>query len=128
MDADSQPPDVPLRALAEPDAAFELDATERGRLKPGLDADALVRFLARVPPAWRDGLVGGFRRPTRDTDWHMSDIADPVLQGLLEAVWQPLWDSLPQEALDDTSMDVYPGRQLARERRGLTTVNDRGHG
>jgi hypothetical protein len=42
-------------------------------------------------------------------------ISDPVLQRLLEEVWQPYWAAIPDAELD--AAGGPPGRELARLRR-----------
>jgi hypothetical protein len=42
--------------------------------------------------------------------------SDPRLQALLEEMWAPFWNTLPPEALTDSSYS-FPGRKLAQEQR-----------
>ncbi len=44
---------------------------------------------------------------------------DPNINGLLEQMWAPYWETLPPEALtsDSPAYKGIPGRKLALERR-----------
>lgn len=106
--------------LEEPDLSYRLTAEDRARVLPPYDPDALERLLQQAIPDIRPLLLEGIlpERKENSSPWdHLSRINDPVLQALLEAFWQPFWEDFPIEVLEDRSMDTYPGRLLALERR-----------
>jgi hypothetical protein len=111
-------------ALPTPDRNYHIGAAPRSRLKPGVDADALERLLQYFPAESRASHLDMFsiREVPTDTDGQAPDvtvldrISDPVLQQLLEEVWQPFWAALPDAALERPGGGP-PGRELARRRR-----------
>jgi hypothetical protein len=79
----------PLR-IATPDAAFRISREERGRLRDGIDADALERFLGMVHPSYRSRILDTFMaREGRDGVTLFDRVPDPVLQRVLDEVWAP---------------------------------------
>jgi hypothetical protein len=93
------------------------------RLKPGVDPDALERLLQYFPAESRlshlemfsiqkEAVASSGRLPDISA---LDRISNPVLQRLLEEVWQPYWATVPDVELDATSGP--PGRELARLRR-----------
>src|SRR3954462_2729578 len=79
----------PLR-IATPDAAFRISREERGRLRDGIDADALERFLGMVHPSYRSRILDTFMaREGRDGVTLFDRVPDPVLQRALDEVWAP---------------------------------------
>jgi len=106
-----------------PDRTYRIDAAARLRLRPGVDPEALECLLQYFPAESRESHLEMFsnanievdrdgRRPDVTT---LDRISDPVLQRLLEEVWQPHW-----AATSDAEFDLPggpPGRELARRRR-----------
>jgi len=62
------------------------------------------------------------QKPSFDADGRVPDvtvltrISNPVMQQMLEEVWQPFWASLSDEDLADAAGGP-PGLELARRRR-----------
>jgi hypothetical protein len=112
--------DSPLH-LGEPDLTYQLDAEHRAQVRAPFDPDAFEHLLQRTIPEVRPFLLEGLFRQRQTPVWsHLSRIHDSVLQALLDEAWQPFWDGHPTEVLEDESMDGYPGRLLALERRRLS--------
>ena len=110
-------PPRPLR-LAAPDATYRLSKEERAKVQEGFDVDALQRLVGMVRPDMRQELfvhfqVGEEVGPQRGRIVQMND---PELQRVLEEVWAPMWDDVPDEDLDVTN-DPLPGRTVAKQRR-----------
>jgi hypothetical protein len=109
--------------LPLPDPNYHLDAAARLRLKPGVDAEALERLLQYFPAESRASHLALFSSQQdvvagsgRSADITILDrISHPVLQRLLEEVWQPYWATIPDAEFDTTNGP--PGRELARVRR-----------
>ena len=108
-----------------PDRSYQLDPATRARVAPHFDANALERLVQHLTPEARPSFIEQFliAPPAEATaDGHVPDvsiltrISDPVMQGLLEEVWQPYWATMPDAALDNAGGP--PGRELARRRRG----------
>lgn len=107
-----------------PDRSYRIDPTERSRLQPGVDADALERLLQHFPADSRSSHLDMFsvRRVVVDRDGRAPDvtvltrISDPVMQNLLEEVWQPFWSTVSDAELEQ-EFGGPPGRELARRRR-----------
>lgn len=107
----------------DPDTDFRLDQAIRARIPAHFDADALERLLQRVPASSRLQLLAEFATPAVRTltalaagSPILTRISHPVLQDLLEQVWQPFWDRVPDRFLDDPA-SPYPGQARARARR-----------
>lgn len=110
-------PPPPEFLLPEPDAAYRLSAAERAKVRPEFDADALERLLAAVVPEVRPMLLRGFQWPEAGQPVsHIVKRGDASLTPLLDEVWAPYWDLLPEEMINLEDKD-FPGRELARERR-----------
>jgi hypothetical protein len=110
-------PPRPLR-LAAPDATYRLSAGDRAKVQEGFDVDALERLVGMVRPDMRQELlvhfqVGDEGGPRRG---RIVQMIDPELQRVLEEVWAPMWDGVPDEVLDATG-DPFPGRNVAKQRR-----------
>ena len=107
-----------------PDRICRLDATARSRLNPGMDAAALERLLQYFPAESRPSHLEMFsiRHEVADSEGRVPDvtvltrISDPVLQTLLEDVWQPFWATVSDAELEQESGGP-PGLELARQRR-----------
>jgi hypothetical protein len=111
-----------------PDLTFRLDAKVRQRLQSRFDVDALELLLQRMSVKDRQNFIGslGATPPGQPQSSNRSGYdqeerilirdSDPARQALLEKVWAPYWDHLPQGAVDDPSYP-YPGRELARLRQ-----------
>lgn len=113
-------PSIPSARLDVPDAAFRLTAQERASVEPGFDADALERLLASLLPVLRAEVLSDFqttRYAPDDIGGGLIKFEDPVLQALLDEVWAPRWDGVPDEWLNDPGMQRFPGREIARARR-----------
>ena len=82
--------------LPTPDRNYHIGAAARSRLQPGVDADALERLLQYFPAESRASHLDMFslRHTGVDADGRLPDvtvldrISDPVLQQLLDEVWQ----------------------------------------
>ena len=113
----SSPEIEPLR-LAVPDARYRLSATDREKLRVGFDVEALERLIGMIRPDMREEILKNFQigQPgERDRGW-LKEFFDPDLQAVLEEVYAPMWDDVPEEAL---LADAYglPGREIALKRR-----------
>jgi len=110
--------------LPTADYNYHIDPGTRSRLQPGVDADALERLLQYFPAESRPLHLEMFssRDVVVDGDGRAPDLAvldrisHPVLQQLLEEVWQPFWASVPDTELERLGGGP-PGRELARQRR-----------
>jgi hypothetical protein len=112
-------------SLPSPDPSYHISAAARMRLQPGVDPEALERLLQYFPPEARASHLEMFSiahvevdrdgRAPGDTTT-LVRISDPVLQQLLEEVWQPYWAAVPDTEL--SSRGGPPGRELAQRRRG----------
>ena len=95
----------------------------RGRLEGRFDVTALEELLGTMGPKDQqellDGLGASGNPPpggeTRDVSVMMRS-TDPARQALLDRMWAPYWDHLPDELLDRSDLP-YPGRELAKARR-----------
>lgn len=122
--------------LPLPDESYRLNAAERASIGPNIDANALERLLQHLSaddrPHWLSQYV--LRPPAEHTADKPSAgmpegaaripdvrilvrVSDPVLQDLLEQVWQPYWDQYSDHDLA-LSDETIPGLELARRRRG----------
>lgn len=118
--------EMPLH-LDEPDLTYRLEAEHRAQLRPPFDPDALERLLQSATPEIRPFLIQKLFRKPQARQWsHLSRINDPVLQALLDEAWQPFWRDFPVDVLEDESMDAYPGRRLALQRRRPSTSVEHG--
>lgn len=106
------------------DETFRLDAATRARIAPGFDVDALEHLLQHLDALGRPVVLDGFLLPeyrlyvpAPNQWWTLKGFTDPVLNELLAEVWQPFWDTQPDEMLADPH-SPYPGQELARRRRG----------
>lgn len=126
----NQPPFPPLR-LDAPEPGYRLGAAERARVHPDCDPDALERLMAMIQPGLREMLLRNFlaappeETPAVPPGWHSiaelrdpnTGAADPVLQALLEDVYAPAWEQVPDEDLEIPGLRGVPGQERARERR-----------
>ena len=110
-------------ALPTPDPSCHIDDAARARLQPGVDPDALERLLRCFPAESRASHLDMFSiRLVVDADGRAADvtvltrISNPVMQHLLEEVWQPFWASFSDAELEQ-ELGGPPGRELARRRR-----------
>lgn len=107
--------------LDAPDPAFRLTAEQRASIEPGYDVDALERLLAMMHPDLRAGTLSSFQpQPPDVIGGGLVRIYDPVLQALLDEVWAPRWENVPDEWFRDPDLARYPGREIAIRRRGRT--------
>jgi hypothetical protein len=102
------------------DETFRLNAATRAQIAPGFDVDALERLLQHLDVLGRPVVLDGFllpeyRRyaPAPNQWWTLKGFIDPVLNELLAEVWQPFWDTQPDEMLADP-YSPYPGREVAQ--------------
>lgn len=93
----TSPDAEPLR-LEAPDPAFQLSAETRAALATGFDADALERLLQQIRPDMRGEILSYFQ--VGKSRGHLVEIHDPQLQAILEEVWAPFWDNVPDQGLD----------------------------
>ena len=106
------------------DLSYHLDAAARARLQPGVDANALESLLRYFPAESRVSHLDMFSIPWTmvDADGRAEDVttldrvSEPVMQQLLEEVWQPFWASVSDAELEG-ELSGPPGRELARRRR-----------
>ena len=106
-----------------PDRDYHIDADARSRLNRGVDPDALERLLQYFPAESRQSHLEMFsERLALDADGRVPDVtvltrvSDPVMQNLLEEVWQPFWAMLSDEEFEE-ALGGPPGLELARRRR-----------
>jgi hypothetical protein len=102
--------------LPTPDVGYRLPAAERGRVYAHFDADALEHLLRWIRPEHRNEVLSCFQRSFSATQSRLTFIGVPEVQAVLEEVWAPFWSQLPAAALDDPTMQIYPGREVARRR------------
>ena len=88
-----------------------------------VDAGALARLLGRMPADSRQSHLDMFsQRPAVDSESRVPDVTvltrifDPVMQDLLEQVWQRFWATLSDAELAEASGGP-PGVEMARRRR-----------
>lgn len=107
-------PDAEPMRLEAPDPGFQLSPEDRAMLAPGFDVNALERLLKQIRPDLRREILSYFQ--VGKSGGHLIEIHDPDLQAVLEEVWAPFWDNVPDEALE---ADWYrmPGREIAKARR-----------
>ena len=94
--------------MPTPDRSYRIDAAARLRLKRDVDADALERLLQYFPAESRTSHLDMFsdRVVGADADGPAPDvttldrISEPVMQQLLEEVWQPFWASFSDAELE----------------------------
>jgi hypothetical protein len=105
------------------DESFRLDVETRARVAPQFDLDALERLLQHLDAPGRGLVLDEFLLPQYRTnapgrnEWRiLKGFTDPVLNELLAEVWQPFWDTQPDEMLT-VPHSQYPGQELARRRR-----------
>jgi len=104
--------------LDAPDPGFRLTAEQRASVAPGFDVDALERLLAVVHPDLRRPILSDFApHPADVVGGGLMKFEDPVLQALLDEVWAPRWDNVPEEWLNDPEYRRFPGQRIARMRR-----------
>jgi hypothetical protein len=108
--------DVSAR-LRVPDHDFRLSAEQRASVQPGFDVDALERLLASVHPDLRMSILSDFQPQPPDVFLGPMKFEDPVLQALLDEVWAPRWEAVPDDRLDDPELSRYPGHRIAKARR-----------
>jgi hypothetical protein len=121
------PADNPIRA-AVPAINFHLTPTQRERVSPGFDVDALERLLAQVAPARRQEILSYFLKPEPNTPrgGMLTHIKDPELQALLEEVWAPVWDQVGASGAElRPATGGRAGDATAPTRRLLHPVPDR---
>ena len=107
-----------------PDSRYRIPAAARLRLRPEIDPNALERLLQHLPAESRASHLEMFSRrvATADADGRIPDVAiltrisNPVLQQMLEEVWQPFWASFSDLELEEISGGP-PGLELAQRRR-----------
>lgn len=102
------------------DPAFRLTAEQRASIEPGFDVDALERLLAVLHPDLRVPVLGDFQRnrlAPNEIGGGLMKFEDPVLQALLDQVWAPRWEGVPDEWLDDPEFRRFPGQEIAKRRR-----------
>ncbi len=107
-----------------PDRGYRIDAAARSRLQSGVDVDALERLLQHFPADSRPSHLEMFsvQCVVVDRDGRAPDvtvltrISDPLMQNLLEEVWQPYWTALSDAELAQATGGP-PGLELARRRR-----------
>jgi hypothetical protein len=105
------------------DETFRLDAATRAHIAPGFDVDALERLLQHLEPVERPIVLDGFvlpeygvYAPAPNTWWTLKSFTSPALNEFLAEVWQPFWDTQPDDVLAEPDSQ-YPGQDLARRRR-----------
>jgi hypothetical protein len=118
----SMPDQQPL-ALAAPDRDFRLPAADRQKVRKEFDPDALERLLGMIRPDMRRAVLRNFQalsadelEPGERPGW-ITRFTEPQLTAVLEEVYQPAWDQLPDSVLAEPGSILYPGRELARKRR-----------
>lgn len=115
--------------LAAREVGFRLTPSDRAKIREEFDADALERLLSMIRPEMRRKILRHFQvihpsevEPGENLGW-ITEFTEPQLTAVLEEVYQPAWDQLPDEALDRPGYTYYPGRELARQRRDLRRRN-----
>jgi hypothetical protein len=103
--------------LDVPDPEFRLTAEQRSKVQPGFDVNALERLLATLHPDLRMPILSDFQIQEDLVGGGIVKFEDPVLQALLEEVWAPRWEKVPDEWLDDEDSRRFPGRNIAKMRR-----------
>lgn len=110
-------PDMrPLR-LEVPDHDFRLSADDRAKIVPDVDPDALERLLGMVRREIRAEMLKTFQYPAPGERFgYLFEFEDPQLQAVLEEVWAPAWEDMPDEILEKGGLP-HPGREIALRRR-----------
>jgi|GEM_PF-950094 len=107
---------LPLR-LEVPDRDFRLSAEERAKVVPDVDPDALERLLRMVRQDVRTEMLQTFQFPAPGERFgYLFEFDDPQLQAVLEEVWAPAWETVPDEVLEKGGLP-HPGREVALRRR-----------
>jgi hypothetical protein len=110
--------------LDDPDPAFRFTPGQRATIEPGYGVDALERLLAVLHPALRAETLSAFQRQPPDViGGGLIKFEDPVLQALLDEVWAPRWENVPEDLFDDPDLQRFPGRELAKARRAARGGN-----
>lgn len=110
-------PSSEILRLPEPDRSFRLARAERAKVMEFFDVDALERLLSMVKPELRAEMLTFFQyRDSAAPRGLIMHLNDPQLQAVLEEVWAPHWDGLPDDAIEKETEPV-PGREIARQRR-----------
>ncbi|HEX5727591.1 MAG TPA: hypothetical protein VFX98_19115 [Longimicrobiaceae bacterium] len=100
-----------------PDPSFRLTASDRARLLPWYDADALERLLSMYPAAERSGILENFQMPEPGQQRGLLvQVGHPQLQAILDEVWVPFWETYTDEEID-AEPGNFPGRELAKRKR-----------
>jgi hypothetical protein len=116
----TSPDAEPLR-LEVPDFAFRFTHEDRASLAPHFDADALERLLRQVRPDMRGEILPSFQIG-KGPGGHLVEIHDPHLQAVLEEVWAPFWNDVPDQALEENWYRM-PGREIAMGRRAAARAD-----
>lgn len=110
-------PERPELRLAITETTYHLAPAERVKVRPGFDVDALERLLGRIHPDRRAEILALFQHQPPNSRKELTFLGDPELQAILEEVWAPFWDELPESDLEDETMAIFPGREIAKKRR-----------
>jgi hypothetical protein len=110
-------PDMrPLR-LEVPDHDFRISAENRAKIVPDVDPDALERLLQMVRRDIRMEMLKTFQYPAPGEHFgYLFEFEDPQLQAVLEEVWAPAWEDVPDEILQKGGLP-HPGREIVLRRR-----------
>jgi len=114
----NSPDPEPLR-LSVADEGYHLTATDRAKIRPGFDVQALQKLLRAVRPDLRAEILAhfqfvedGVRRGI------LVQLHEVELQPLLEEVWAPMWEEVKATDADLAENTFgFPGRQIALQRR-----------
>lgn len=112
------PEPLPLR-LTHADLSYRLPDTDREKILPGFDVEAVERLLGMTRPDMRQEILQYFQK--RDGSkrlGHLMGFDDPELQKVLEEVWAPMWDHVGATDAQIEANDYgFPGREIAQQRR-----------
>ena len=106
--------DEPSLRLAQPEPSVVLTDDQRANIRDSFDPEAVQELLRWIPAENRAGVLAAFQyaapgQPSRS----ILHFGDPVLDEILDRIWQPYWRSMPAELLARDHTTVIPGRALA---------------
>jgi len=91
---------------AQRDRSYRLSPSERASVRPGLDANALERFLSHKHPSERSSFLAYFARSAPDGSTSVERVADPTLQPILDLIHAARLRHLPPEPCETARLTV----------------------
>lgn len=119
----------PQFRLAEPDRAYQLNQSDRARVAPTFNSDALEQLLQLVHPDYREDvlqefLIGGPLVIPSDgrlprLGGVTASFGDAAIDSHLAQVWAPYWRTFSRGQLEAVTQSPIPGLKEARHAQGL---------